>query len=568
MKFFKLYFFIISIFSVSCKEENKNKTVEYEVSPITIEGQSMLKINLSCKAEEDGETSLLFLNDTWGEKDLHNTIYNLEPLNQASEIEILKDSGWITIKHPKNLKTINLEYIIRQDTDGELTTEKTYRPIIQKEYFHVFSHGLFMIPLNYTNDKEEQFDIKILWKNFPKKFNLQNSFGTNEHVQNLKNLTQDEFTQSVFIGGDYRTYKLNINENRVAFSTRGDWKVFKDSTMIDILKSTITAQRNFWEDHSQPYFSVNLTPTIQERGSSFQGTGLTNSFNCSASNNNDLWVEGLVYLFNHELLHNWIGHLIKNDNEEEQYWFSEGFTEYYTNKNISKYSIYNLDESYFIDKINETIRLLYVSPIKDAPNREINYDNFWSDREYEKLPYRRGALFAFYLDNKIKKDSNGKLSLDNLMLAIKEDAITLKQKITHNYFIAKANDFLNDDIEPFFNKHIENGELFILENMFSDFGFDYEPKCKVFDLGFEFSEDKKNIKSVNVNSEAYKAGLRQGDVVRSRSIYYGSMDKEAEFTIVREGNKEIKIKYYPVREAKIPQLENTKANRSNLGFKL
>ena len=125
--------------------------------------------------------------------------------------------------------------------------------------------------------------------------------------------------------------------------------------------------------------------------------------------------------------------------------------DYYTNKNIAKYSVYELDKGYYLDKINEIIRLLYTSPVKEAPNSEINYDNFWKSRDYEKLPYRRGALLAFYLDYKIKKDSNGLQSLDDLMLAIKEDAINSNQKISHDYFITKANTFLKTDIKPFFN---------------------------------------------------------------------------------------------------------------------
>ena len=56
-----------------------------------------------------------------------------------------------------------------------------------------------------------------------------------------------------------------------------------------------------------------MIPTVQEQGSGFQGSGLTNSFATNATNNKYLEIEGLVYLFNHELQHNWTGHIIKND---------------------------------------------------------------------------------------------------------------------------------------------------------------------------------------------------------------------------------------------------------------
>lgn len=564
MKSLKLLFVALSILLVSCQKDSNNQ-IAYSVSPISIDGQSMLKISMSTKADTDGETGFVFLNDSWGEENLHNTIHSIKALDEASEVTIEKDSGWVLITHPNNLKTVNLEYILKQDTEGDLTSKKMYRPVIQPEYFHVFTHSLFMIPLKYSEDKTIEFDVSLEWKDFPEAYKFQNSYGTNQKIQTIKNTTESEFIESVFLGGDYRTYTLNIKDNTVAFTTRGDWKVFKDSTMLKVLDKTITAQRDFWKDHSQNYFSVNLSPTVEKQGSSFQGTGLNNSFDCSASNSKYLEVEGLVYLFNHELLHNWIGHLIKNDEEEEQYWFSEGFTDYYTNKNIAKYSIYGLDKAYYIDKVNEIIRLLYTSPVKEAPNSEINYDNFWQSRDYEKLPYRRGALLAFYLDYKIKKDSNGTQSLDELMLAIKEDAENSNQKVSHDYFITKTNSFLTEDFKPFFDTHIEDGKLFDLETIFIDFGLEYNPTSTVFDLGFTFTEDKKQIASVDKNSEAYKAGMRKGDLVRSRSYYYGSTEHEAEFILVRDG-KDINVKYLPVKEAKIPQLKNNEANKDNLSF--
>ena len=548
-----------------CSGADKASLLEYSIRPTVTDSTVMLQVQMTCKAGLNGETKLLFLNDSWGEADLHNCLHSLRSLDESSEVEVQKDSGWIIIKHPVDIKNVHLEYVLKQDTSGELTTEKAYRPIIQQNYFHVFSHSLFMIPLNYSEDKAAKFDVDIYWKDFPEAYRLQNSFGTNQREQHIEGTSEELFNQSVFLGGDYRSYTLNIKDNDVVFSTRGQWKTFQDSTMLNVLRQTITAQRDFWQDHSQPYFSVNLTPTVQDRGSSFQGTGLTNSFNCTASNNEYLELEGLVYLFNHELQHNWTGHLIKNANEEEQYWFSEGFTDYYTNKTIARHNIHNLDKSYFITKINEIIRLLYTSPVKEAPNSEINYDNFWKSRDFEKLPYRRGALLAFILDYTIYKDSNGQQSLDDLMLSIKEDAIKSDQRISHDYFIKKVNQYVEKDFSEFFKRHIEEGQLFDLEAIFNDLDLAFIPKAKVFDLGFEFSEDKTAIMSVDESSEAYAKGMRAGDKLRSRSYYHGSPDYLAEFIVVRDG-KDVPIAYYPAKDADIPQLLDTVENHERLNF--
>ena len=224
-----------------------------------------------------------------------------------------------------------------------------------------------------------------------------------------------------------------------------------------------------------------------------------------------------------------------------------------------------MDESYFIKELNIIIKALFSSPVREAPNSEINYTNFWSNRDYSKLPYRRGALFAFYLDHKIKKDSNDEKSLDDLMLAIKKDAQKNEQKITHSYFISKANEFLNEDLQPFFDKHIENGVLYNLSDIFKEFDYQFNPITKIFDLGFTFTEDKKSIAKIDAESNAYKSGLRKGDIITSRSYYFNNPTKQAEFK-VRKGKKEILYKFLPAKEANIPTLKNNLNNKKRLSF--
>jgi predicted metalloprotease with PDZ domain len=539
--------------------------VHYTVSKITYDSIPALKINMEFDTANNGETILLFQDKGWGEENLHNVLRNLKTPHKGVEIIQHKDSGWITLKHPVDLKKIAFEYTIIQDTKLPLTTKKTYRPIIQSGYFHVFSHNLFMLPRTYVSNSDAPFNVSIIWEGFKDDYTLVNSFGTNTKNQEIKNTSERLFHSALFTGGDFRSYNININGNKVIYAIRGNWEHLQDTAMVTILEKTITAQRDFWKDHSQQHFTITTIPTEQKQGSSFQGTGLTNAFATSASNNEYLDINGLVYLFNHELQHNWIGHTIRNANEEEQYWFSEGFTDYYTLKNIAKNNINSLDKSYFIQEFNQTIKALYASPVKEAPNSEINYTNFWTNRDYEKLPYRRGAIFAFYLDNKIQLDSDGKNSLDDLLLAIKDDALHIEQRIDHTYFIQKANQFLKADITPFFTKHITEGIWFDLETMFKEFGYEYLPTTVVFDLGFSFSKNKKFIADIDPESNAYKAGLRKGDRITLRSYYYGRTDRKAEFKVRKEG-KEISYTFFPAKQAQVPSLKDNKTNKKTLPF--
>ena len=303
---------VLFIIFTSCQ---KNNQVTYQISHDISQKKPSLNIQMEFNANPSGETILLLQDKAWGQENLYNTLSNLKS-NQASEIIKEKDSNRIIIKHSKDLKKILFSYVIQQDIEGKLTTRNTYRPVIQKDYFHVFSHNLLMLPKDYVPNSNKPFDVTIKWKGFDDGFNLINSFDTNNHEQIIKSTNERYFHSAIFTGGNYKPYILNIKGNKAVLGIRGDWEVFKDSTMVNILEKTLHIQRDFWQDHSQKYFAVTMTPTYLERGSSFQGSGLTNSFATSATNNKYLETEGLIYLFNHELQHNWIGHLIKNENEE------------------------------------------------------------------------------------------------------------------------------------------------------------------------------------------------------------------------------------------------------------
>ncbi|MDY8136386.1 M1 family aminopeptidase [Aquimarina sp. 2201CG5-10] len=555
---------IFVAFLFSC---NRHKTTDlsYIISPFLKDNIPMLKIQMSFKADPSGITKLKYQNNAWGEENIYNCIESMQLSQIQGKITQNKDSSWIEIQHPKNIDSLQFEYTLKQDIKDAIGAGNRYRPIINSTYFHVFSHNLFMFPKHISNNDKEHLNIKLNWNDFPEDYTIHNSFGSKKKEQLINDITEEEFLTAVFLGGDFRTYTSSINNNDVVLAIRGDWIPFEDDTIMKLLTKTVQSQRDFWQDHSQKYFTVTMMPIAQERGSSFGGTGLTNSFATVVSNNKETSIDQLVYLFNHELMHNWTGHVIKNQNEEEQYWFSEGFTEYYTFKNITSNKILNFDKKYFIDQMNENIKNLYNSPVGEKPNSEITYDNFWSDRHYSKLPYYRGALFAFVLDLKIQKDSNGDKSLNHAMRDFYGAAVHQDQRINSDFFIKTINKYTKDDITAFFDKHILKGELIDLAKIYNEFNLQYEPISEVFDLGFTYDNAKNEITTVDNTSAAYKKGIRVDDKLISRSIYYGRTDKKVDLIVLRNG-EEIEISYYPVKKIPLPRLHQSQENKDVLKF--
>ena len=535
--------------------------LEYELVKSRVDSLPAIEVRMRFSPDEGEVTYVRYEDKAWGETGLFNCLQEIRLVRGSGSLIVEPDSSRIRIEHADKAEPLVLSYKVVQDTPGPMDAHNTYRPIIETSYFHIFAHNLFALPEHYWEGDSPVVDIDLTWTGWEPDEVIHNSFGNRERKQELRSVALEDFHSAIFVGGDFRVYSDRIKGNELHLALRGDWIPFVDTEVMELLSETVRAQRHFWEDNSQPYFTVTMRPFPQERGSSFQGTGLTNSFSTSISNNEETEIDQLAYLFNHELMHNWIGSTIENADEEAQYWFSEGFTEYYTAKNISTYSINGRDWGFFIDNLNEKLRLLDGSAVKEAPNSEINYDNFWKDPEFGKLPYRRGMLFAFYLDMQVKTSSGGEHSLDDIMRDLLQASREEGKKLTHAHFLTSANAYLPEDLTPFFNRHIVSGEALPMKELFEQLALEYQEEAEVFDLGFKFSPENTEVEELDPASEAFAAGVREGDRVVSRSIYLGNTKKQVELVLERE-DQQIPVAYYPCKRASLVQLADTEDNRA------
>jgi predicted metalloprotease with PDZ domain len=228
-----------------------------------------------------------------------------------------------------------------------------------------------------------------------------------------------------------------------------------------LLQSAVSEQRSFWKE-TQPYYLVSLFPTYDEwndttHSLSVGGSGLHQSFTCMASDvpSPDL-MERLTYLFFHEMMHNWIGGTIKSADEERQYWFTEGFTEYFQTKLRLRSGVLSVDQ--YIKEINEsTLKPYYASPVREMPNDSMTYQNFWSNYHYEKLPYQRGLLFALLLDISAKQEAG--ISLDDAMFNILSYARRYPDlRMNDERLLEHIEEAFGYSITPTYQKYIAQGQ--------------------------------------------------------------------------------------------------------------
>lgn len=454
MKISSLWLLFCILF-LSCKEENK--IIHYTINALSSPKEE-INVNFNYKSNDEGKLVLKYENDSWGDYNIYDCITNFNVSPETDSIIFDRDSSYITIYAAPN-NTYSISYGLKRDFDSPLLNKHRNRPIVYPEYFHLLGMRLFILPDALFPTETSKIELSYT-VNLPDNAVFHSSFGKSR--SKVIHTSREELYASIFLGGDFRIYEGSYKNKPVIFLTRGSWKNLDEEVVYEMLMETISFQHEFWNDSIEDLFTVSLLPTYEEwteysKSSSLGGSGLTQSFISFASDNPATTLDRLRWLYNHELMHKWIGGVIQNKDEEKQYWFSEGFTDYYAYKMVLNKG--NISLSDYINKINtEVLQPHYTSPINSIPNREITWEKFWSDYNYQKLPYRRGFIYAFYLDHQIRIKSNGKSSLDDLMKDILETTLKTDKPFDHSIFQSILVRYMGENSMVEFVAYIENGD--------------------------------------------------------------------------------------------------------------
>lgn len=356
-----------------------------------------------------------------------------------------------------------LRYEIWQNFFGEQVTVQTSNsPILQHEYVHVPGQCLFLRPSHY-----QEYEVRIEWKGLPKNWTIQNSFNSGQTVQTFKAL-DNGWVNSVWVAGDFRLLRGEVLGKPVFFALRGRW-VFDDQTLFDVILKTIETQRSWWADTDIPYYSVTMIPFVKParpvpgamHNADCLGFGGFNSFCVYASD--DCILDKLIALFNHEMMHDWIGGKIEPGEyfgAESLRWFAEGFTEYLALRNCWSAGLFT--QADFFEELNaENFARHYADPAGERSAADVEAC-FYLDPECEDIPYRRGLILAFYFDAAIRQKSNNDRTLQDFMRALFEEFYGSRSDLGERFelFTELLGEALGgEDPTVFLNTHAFSGKL-------------------------------------------------------------------------------------------------------------
>jgi predicted metalloprotease with PDZ domain len=508
-----------------------------------------LEVTVRFKGDASGKT-LLQLPDAWAsQKELYKAITKLEAVSPGLRIQKTHSASQRLLLHRAGAELV-LRYILQQDWNQPFEYPMNYRAVLQKSWIQATGYSILAKP---SWPKEDRVQATLDWKGMPKGWAIANSF----HAMSRSytgSCSVADLDNSLYIGGDFRLYRRQVRGNAVYTAIRGSGWSFTDTALVSKAVRIIDGERNFWKDHRERYFLLSVVPFEGTQGFNINGSALCHSFFMGMSRDS-FAAANMQPLLAHEYMHRWIGgKLLLQGKEEEQYWFTEGFTEYYSFKIVERLGLITMPE--FLSMLNKTLRDYYLLPVRHALQKAAG-DSFWLARDYQRLPYVKGFAVALYFDALLQQQSGGQRSLDDILFSLSSAQSDGKPFPAEELLGRLRREVPATD--SLFRSWIVEGNLVPVLPLPAAAAYTLRhDSLGIFELGFSDVGLKKGkaLQGVIEGSAAWKAGVRNGQLLQSMNIHYGDMSQPVQLGVLDNGALR-KISYYPIQSGRtlVPQYD-------------
>jgi predicted metalloprotease with PDZ domain len=476
--------------------------IDYVVSP-EMHGADLaaLDVTMRLRADASGVTRLKLPDESAGTTELWRYLRDIKVEGAAS---VAEDGPAVRVVRsaPRAELTVRYRVVSAYDRDPDATNFDTYKPTIRPHWFWIYGEAAFIQPA------EGEPLARFAWRGAPKDFPFASDL---EHAGG-KPMSQGDLLESVLVGGpDLKLYSRAADGPlRVAVVGRYP---FTGQAFADETTRVIAAERRFWRAKEGAFLVVLAPLTVTPSHKSTRGEGRGDAF--AIMSTPDMREDLLKTILAHEYFHTWnprrMGEMHSGDQERADYWFSEGFTDFYGWRLLLKSG--ELDPKAFAGIWNEMLLAYANSPAKDAPGAKI-VDGFWKDRSVEKLPYQRGAILAAKWDRELRDKSGGRVGLDDVVraMAVRARALGPKSPKAPDLFVEVARTF-GLDVKADVDAVIAGGAPALLPpNAFGTCLPVHTATTPAFDYGFDIDATRKTntITGLKSGSPAYAAGLRDG----------------------------------------------------------
>ena len=507
-------------------------------------------LHVSLTFPESDRDSVIFktVNEA-GQPAYHKNISQVQATTKTKkslEVKQISEQEWVVYNHGHKFVVSYTVTSPKRTFMGEKEGEN-FHPTLFEDF--VFAWGNFLLVPQDKVLAGQKVKLTVDAKAYPKFFVSGKSFPS-----------FNDFVNVLLVGGDVRHYERRLEGTPIHYIMHGSF-AFSDTAFIRVVSKVLEAQIGYMGVNIQ---QQPLLVTLTEGNTdNYGGTVVKNAISVYPAKSKPLDANkyDIIRLIAHENFHLWNGQdvIISDPTTPEGYykWFSEGFTEYYAHLTLYREHIYTNED--FISWVNQAIRKYESNPHSLTATPELMKTAYWTNSSVRNVAYNRGALLALLFDLRIQQMTNCQKSLDDLMrLMIRKskekpfqdkDILAGLEELTQNDWTKFYTEYVLGSIPLPFKKVFDDTQLLSATGVFP-----------VFDLGFSTKSGGLGlndvIDSVNVGSNAEKAGLQAGDILKGFSFQWDNVADDAKFVVEREGKK-TKLTYRPVKEIEILQLTET-----------
>ena len=404
---FGVFLFCASSVATAPASEAPTKAIHYTLEPLVgVKGLNALEVEVRFAGNRQGQSTFTLPSDAIGGHERWTYLSDFE----GHGVRIIASAKDRRIFQYRPGAAVTVRYRVRSAYVENPTTGDYFAgPAILPHWFAALGEFVFIVP-----EHGELTPVTFEWKPGPTHWNC---------LSNLDHPSTKEpptvaglLASSIIASRDLKVVERPIFGGVLRMAAVGSWNVPIDRD-ADLVANIASVQRAFWGDITGPMTvtTVALTGPGQGNGGVGRYRGFAQYVSAGTTPGQQLRTVA------HEHIHSWIpgrlGEMPSGNDEAAMYWFSEGFAEFYTERTLLRAGIWSLED--FIRDLNDTLAAYAANPNNRQPN-DWTSARFWSDNATQRIPYLRGNLFAYLLDNHIRQASDHAIDLDRVIFRMRD----------------------------------------------------------------------------------------------------------------------------------------------------
>lgn len=493
-----------------------------------------IHVLLHMSVRPPGSDVLVLPSDWAGQTELYRAVSDLHLVSPGATLVSTATPSRFLI-HSRRPGPVTVAYDLAQDWSGPLKHPLEHRAVLGPTLFEFTGENGLVAPLiSGSQAVHVTFDFTGLVQGQ----SLVTSFGTDPHQQFTG--AWSDVRNALFTGGEMTTRSLDVEGSPVLLAMHGSWS-FPPEEIASRIKNILSAERHLWSDTSIPYYAIVIAP-YESTGSGGGGSGFTHIFNLFLAEKQTFTAD-TASLIAHEAFHQWNPSGLGTVNDSGQIaWFTEGFTSFYQEVILERAGI--IGKAEYIDRLNVTIRDYLLSPRLHATNADLQRLPSSDHFSYQE-PYLRGAMIALWLSSEIDRQSSGHHTLTGLMIALRAER---SEPLTPARIFSTAARFVDAPAVAHLRSFALEGVPVPVSSVSLGecIAFSDRPAW-TFDLGFDTASLRLQgiVQGVQQGSNAYQAGVRDGQQLGGFSLWNGNAEREVTLTLREQDGKLERLSFLP-----------------------